>query len=609
MNPDIYQYVKSEEAQFESNEIQVGDNWFWNMRNHIQMIFHLKNGIFYTGDNNWLRAFKNIMEPILNLAYWTEDLEVKDVEFYTENKNNRVVSFFSKKYHEEVYTKEHDLDAMIDDITENDLDYGGVIAQKGVDQPEVLQLNQIAFCDQTDILGGPIGFKLHFSPEKLRSMSTYGWGNENNGATISLEDLCTLATFDKDTPGTQNGNKNQVPGKAIEIYIIRGNLPDHYLTDSNDMEYFCNQLQVIAYYTDKESRKIGKTLYRKKEKEGNLKFFTSKKIHGRGLGRGEGEILLHPQIWTNFSTIYKMGLVEAAGKVGLYTDDSTYTTKNKIQDMENLEITTIEDGKKIYQIPTAAPANLQLIEGSINDWYSHAQLAGAAFDPIMGKEPPSGTTFRGQERNVAQGKGLHDRRRGQRAKFIEEIYRDWILPDMKKGMKSKKFLATLTTEEMAWVADQVAINETNKQVIDLIIQGKAPTKEEQDALFKQIKSDFIKKGNKHLIELLDNEFDDIELKVGINIANKQKNLADLSDKVLSIIQFAFQDPQRFNQTLLIPGMAQSFSDILEYSGLSPVSFSELLNTQTQQIESPQQFVPVQSPIQPQLNQAPNQILQ
>ncbi len=586
MNPNIYEYIKEQETAFETEEIQVGDNWSWSFRNHVQMIFHLKNGMFFTGDNNWLRAFKNIMEPILNLWYWTEDIDVKDVLFYIEEKEGKVLSFLVKKYHDEVYVKEHDLDMLFDEITESDVDYGGVIVQKGVDMPEVKSLKEVAFCDQTDILGSPSAFKLFFSPSRLREMSKYGWGEESNGATISLEDLCTLASADKDSD-TLSQKKNKVPGKTIEAYIVRGNMPDAYLKDNDDMEYYCNQLQIIAFYTKKDSTKEGVTLYRKKEEDGNIKFFTSKKVEGRGLGRGAGEIMLHPQIWTNFETIHKMGLLEAGAKVGLYTDDPTYTTKNKIQDMENLEITTIEDNKRIYQIPTASPTNIQLFTNDINDWFAYAQTAGSAQDPIMGKEGSSGTTFRGQERSVAQGRGSHDRRRGKRAKFIEEIYRDWILPDIKKQiLKGKKFLATLSTEEMQWISDQVVANLVNRHIKDIILTGGIITKEEQDALTQKLKQDFLKKGNKHLLEILKGEFEDIEIKMGINVAGKQKDLVQLSDKLLSIFQFIFQNPAGFQQAMQIPALAKSFENLLEFGGMSIIDFSSLLQAPVQQAQLP-----------------------
>ena len=96
--------------------------------------------------------------------------EVKDIVFYIENKSDRVLSFLVKKYHDDVYVKENDIDTLLDDITQSDVDYGGVLVQKGEGKPEVMPLTSIAFCDQTDILGGPIAFKFNFTPSKLRKM-------------------------------------------------------------------------------------------------------------------------------------------------------------------------------------------------------------------------------------------------------------------------------------------------------------------------------------------------------------------------------------------------------------------------------------------------------
>lgn len=589
--PDIYSYVKEQENRFETDEIRLGDNWNWNLRNHVQLIFHLKNGVFFTGENNWLRAFKNIMEPMLNLAYWTEDIEVKDVTFFIEQQNGRALSFLIKKYHDEVYVRENDLDTLFDEITESDLDYGGVLVQKtNTKRPEVLPLNSIAFCDQTDILGGPLAFKHYFSPDALRRMSKLGWGDEKNGATISIEELIVLAEYEKEPAGMLDVKKNAVPGKVIEVYIVRGNLPEAYLKDNDNMEDAYNQVQIIAYYTGKNQKREGVTLYRKKETEGNIKFHTSKKVHGRGLGRGVGEGLLHPQIWTNFLSIHKMQLLEAAAKVPLITNSATLAKNNNLRDVETLELLKVEDDETVQQVPTAAPANIQLYEKSIDEWYEHAQLTGAAFDPILGKEANSGTTFRGQERVVAQGRGLHDRRRGQRAKFIEQIYRDWIIPDIVREInQGKKFLATLAPEELSWVIDQLATNYINRKMVDGMLEGKLIPKEEQDQLRQLYKETLSKQGTKHLLEALKGEFDDIEVKMGINVANKQKDLSMLSDKLLSIFQFVFANPQGFQTAMQIPALAKSFHDILEFSGLNQVDFASLTQPMA---------LPAQQPAQP-----------
>lgn len=593
MPPSIYSYIKSEESRFETDEVQVGQNWNWNFKTHVQMIFHLMNGVFFTGANNFLRAFKNIMEPMLNLCAWMEDIELKDVLFYVEGEKSRVLSFLIKKYHDEVYVKETNLDQMFDDITESDLIYGGVLMQKvSGEKPELLELRTIAFCDQTDALGGPIAFKHYFSPSKLRKMSKLGWGEESNGATASIEELIILSDSQKEPAGMINQKKNTVTGKSIEVYILRGALPSHYLNEDDDMETYFDQVQICAFYTKKDNTKEGIVLYRKKDDGENIKFFTSKEIYGRALGRGVGEALLTPQIWTNFLTIHKMNLLEAASKVLPYTDDPAFATRNKITDMENLEMSTIEEGRTVGLIPTAAPTNITLYERSINEFYEHAQLVSDSFDPVQGKEAVSGTTFRGQERLVAQGSGNHKRRRGKRAKFIEEIYRDWIIPDIiKKVLGGKEFFATLSVGELEWVTEQVSETVANKTQLEAILSGEIPG--DKEILKQQAREQFSKKGNRHLLEILEDEFRDKAVTIGISVASKQKDIAALSDKFMSIFQTALTNPQGFSMAMQNPALARTFNDILEFSGLSQADFTEL----TKQISQPQQVALPQTPIQ------------
>ncbi len=596
---NIFSYIKSEEANFESDQVRVGDNWTWNLRDHVQLIFHLKNGVFYTGENDYMRAFKQVMRPLLRLSYWTEDIEVKDVVFFIENSAGRVLSFLIKKYHDEVYVRENNLDTLFDEITESDIDYGGVLTQKtNTKRPETLPLNSLAFCDQTDIMGGPICFKHGFSPDGLRKMTKNGWGKPENGATISIEDLIVEATFEREPDSLLNTKSNQVPGKVIEVYLLRGNLPEHYLLDNEEMEYFCPQVQIVAFYQTTEKKQKACILYRKKEEEGAIKFHASEKIHGRALGYSDGEAFISPQIWTNWLTIHKNALQQAASKVVLQTDDESYEQKNQnLQDVENLQILTVAEGKQIGFVPTVGSQNIGVLSEAVNEWFDHAQLLGNAFDPILGKEAASGTTFRGQERVVAQGRGWHDRRRGQRAKFLEEIYRDWIIPQIVKEItKGKQFLASLTADELTWVAEQLATNYANRKIKEMMFEGKVPTPEAQETLKTTFKEQFTKGGNKRLIEIVKGEFDGIEVKIGINIANKQKDLANLSDKLLSIFQFVFANPAGFQQAMQIPALAKSFQDILEYSGLNQTDFLSLIRPPAQLPAGPAQPAAPQQPI-------------
>ncbi len=163
------------------------------------------------------------------------------------------------------------------------------------------------------------------------------------------------------------------------------------------------------------------------------------------------------------------------------------------------------------------------------------------------------------------------------------------------------FLATLSNDEMQWVSERLAENYATRVHIEEILNGQEPT--DREVLKEKFIKDFSKKGGTHLLEILKDETRDIALRIGINVANKQKDLSMLSDKVLSIFQFIFANPAGFLQAMKIPALSKSFSDILEFSGLSIADFASLTNApvpaeliapQNTAQPSPQQLIPQQA---------------
>lgn len=589
MNPGtINLFIKQQENAYDTQEISLSENWSWSMRNHLSMSFNFIHGMFTTGENNWKRMFKKIIQPILNFRYAAEDIEVKDILLYVEDPQGEHLSFLIKKYHDEVYVKENNLDQFIDRANEEDIDYGGVLLQKvNNPAPEVLPLLSIAFCDQTNLLGGPIGFKHYFSPSKLRTMEKFGWGNPKNGANTTIADLIQKSSPEKASTLPFGAKKNETPGKNIEVYVVRGDLPAAYLDDKGDFENWFNQVQIVAFYTPKDkAEKDFAILYRKKDTEGALKFFSAnKEVYGRALSVGGAEELFHPQIWTNWLEIHKVELLRAASKVPLYTDDPSYQNRNRITDMKNLEITTIQDGKVIRQIPTAAPVNIRLFAQTVNEYYENAQQIASAFNPLLGQPAPSGTPFRAQERQVIQGRGPHDRRRGKFAKFIEEVYRDWIIPHIvREILKGKEFLVSLSSEELQWVTEKIAENRANREINEAVLSGRKLPLPNKEVLKQQFLSDLSKKGSKWLLGILKDEFADAEIKISIVIGTKQKDLSAFVDKLVNIMRQVIAAPQ----ILQDPLMRKLFDKVLSASGLDPVDFAvPTLPVQPQALPAPE----------------------
>lgn len=595
--PDIFQYIKGEERKF-GDEIEIVDGWRWNMKDHIRQTILYKHGKFAKGMNDFSRPNKNIVMPILNLQYRAEDIDLKDVNIYVDDSEKYHLSFLVKKYHDEVFAQQHKLDDFFDDIKEEKVDFGGVIVRDGKDGPTFEPMESIAFCDQTDILAGPICFKTEYNPDELYEKSKLGWGDKKNGADVSLDDLIDLAKEEK----TQDGSRNikiKTPGKYVQVYRIHGNLPSEWL-DSGIKEKYVRQMQIVAFYHSIENDALtGVTLYKSREYENPFKLkLRGKKIRNRALAFGGVEELFDAQIWTNYSEIVKKKFLDAASKILFVTNDDTYATENKIKDLENLEVTTIQEGREIKQLQTT-PVNIRLFDQWIGEWDATAKTVGGASDALLGqKQGRSTQAYRAQAFLAQQAQELHNYRKDKFADFIHEIYTDWIIPSIKKEiLKGKKFLATLNSEELKYVADHLVRNTVNNEQKEKILSGQLPMNEqEKQAREQSIRENFMARGSQRFIEILKGEFEDSPLKVKVNVANRQKDFVGLVTKLSQIFQQVIANPQLLDN----PRAAKVFNKIIQYSGLDPIDFETSV---TQPAQAKQGGLPPQFTQTPELAKA------
>ncbi len=154
---------------------------------------------------------------------------------------------------------------------------------------------------------------------------------------------------------------------------------------------------------------------------------------------------------------------------------------------------------------------------------------------IAGEAPKSNTTG---EANVLQNQeshSLHEYRKGRLSIFLAEIYRDWVLPRVKKAvLGGTEFLADLSSEEMSGLVDQVVAHEFNKSVIEKVLSGQIVYPEDAQAMLQSYRQQFFKSGNKKLITILDGELDELPIEVEINITSKQRNMALMAQKVAAV---------------------------------------------------------------------------
>ena len=529
---DIFSYIKTEEANYQSLPIQISEGYEWSMFKHIKLTLLYKASKFETGNTD-NKPFRNIMRPILNLQYRAEGFDVKDIVLFVNSAKNYYKSFLVRKYHDK-WARDNSIDTFIDDMVESYVDFGGALLKNVNDKkPEVVPLQRIAFCDQTDILSGPICERHAYSPDQLKEMEKQGWGDEKKGATIGIDELITLSKGYKQD--NQTGKKSKTPGRYIEIYELHGMFPEWWL-DKNNSDKFIRQLHIVAFYQKEGGEKQGVCLYKGREKELIYKFIARDKIYGRALGFGGAEEMFESQVWVNYDIIRIKDMLDAASKVIFQTADRTFAKRNKLKNLDNLEILTTEDGKTVSQINTT-PVNIRLFENSIVEWEDSARTIGAATESIMGEQPKSGTPFKLQELVTAESHSLHEYRKGKLATFLDEVYRDWIIPYIAKEInQGQEFIAELDLEEMQGIADSIVTNEANKIIKEKILNGELVEKKEIEKYKQQVRDNFRKGGDKKFIKILEKEMEDTPIDVFVSIVGKQKYLAQITDKLVNVFR-------------------------------------------------------------------------
>lgn len=592
--PALYDYILSEEQSWRTERVPLASNWRdWNMFDHIDRSFTLKNSRFYKGAQDYTRPFNNIIIPIANVNYRTEGFDVKDISIFVDDPDNYHKSFIARKYNN-WWARENHIDTAIDESVESYFDYGlALVRNVNEVRPEVIQLQQLAFCDQTDILSGPICLKHNFTIAELQDMKGKWDAREINKVIL-------LARFSKQ----DLSQETKTPGKYIEVYDLEGMFPESWLgkeklgEEWQDTGKYVYSRYMVTYFispTDGKS-KIGATLFKGKAKP-SYKAIKRDQIFGRACGRGGIEELFHPQIWTNYSELQIQQILEATSKFIAITTDKKLKNQ-KLTNLKHGTVLELEEGKRFEQM-VLQPINKIAFDNNVNKWGQVASKIGSATALDLSETPASGVPLGTVELMTAQGKGIHEYRQGKLADFWAEIYRDWVLPrfveEINKGMK---WLDDLSLDELQEVADKTADNAFNKFVKEKILNGESVDNEMLDQMKKTYKDVFMKAGSKRFLEAVKDELKDLPTDVEISISNKQKNMAEVVSKLNSVFRTLFT-PGAIQAIQANKGLSDLLNNILEAGGLSPVNFASFYSQMNQPM--PQQTQPQMMPQQmPQL---------
>lgn len=577
---DVFLYIQSEATNWKVTRVPITKSKDWNMSEHIERCLAVSNGFFFEGKNDGNRPYDDLVTPVIDVAFRLEGFDVKDIVPYVNHIHENYKSFFVKMFHPQ-WARKHQLDTLIDDVVESSIIFDLVLIKDVNDvKPEVVSLQDIVFCDQTDVLSGPICLRHNYSVSDLLEYKGK-WNSDK------IDEVITMAKASKKV-ATANDQEVKTPGKYIECFELHGSFPETWLKEGGNPNVYVDQMHIINYYTTQDGNKKGITLYKGKSKKVTERFKALKidkiRSKGRACGRSIVERLFEPQVWNNYSAIKIKKMLDAAVNL-LQTDSEEYGNK-KISKLPENTIIKHEPGRPISRVDMGIQ-NLTAHENMQNKAQMNARLLGSASEASLGQNPTAGTPFALQNLIVQQGEGIHEYRRGKIATFFADVlYPELILPYLVKDMnKGQKFSEELSLEELNSVADAIAVNESNERIKKAVLSGQYVTKEMQDSMMTVIRESFKKTGSRQFFEIFKDEMKEIPLKVFINIKGKQRDMVKNADSLTKIIQFAIANGQAIQS---MPGIGKAVNELLEESGMSAIDFAQI-TTAPQPVVSPMQI--------------------
>jgi hypothetical protein len=560
----VFDFIKAEENNWKTVRIPLTSSKDWNMYEHIERCTNVANAWYHTGKNDGLRPYDDIVTPIINVAFRTEGFDAKDIVPFVDDVQKSYMSFIIKKYHPQ-WSRKHELDTIIDDLVETSIIYDlALVKNYNNDVPEVIDLRTIAFCDQTDVLKGPLCLRHYYSISELVEMKGKWNGDKIDEAIILSEESKKVKLANDQTAKT--------PGKYIEVYELRGNLPKKWIDESADPYEYQNQMQVVCFYTDSENQRQGITLFKGKDKPLTKNFKALKidriRSRGRACGRSIVESLFEPQVWNNYSAIKIKQLLDSA--INVLISDSEEIGGQKLADLKHNTVLKVEKGS-VTQRLDGTLQNLPQFTQYQDRNVANARIIGSAGEAQLGSNPVSGTPFALQQAVIQQGEGIHEYRQGKVSTFFaDQLYRDWILQMMVADLNTgKTFSEELTLDEMMEIGETIAKNKVEEKLKEVIFNGGVITQEMKDTLISQEMEEFKKGGNRKFMQIIKGELDKIPLNVMVNIKGKQRAMAQNADKITNILREIMKNPQAFQQK----GIGKAVNQLLEESGMNPIDFS------------------------------------
>lgn len=258
-----------------------------------------------------------------------------------------------------------------------------------------------------------------------------------------VERLCEARRARELMDGTDQDQKNQY----IKLYEVHGLLPLSFLTGKEeDEDIFEQQMHVLSFVESKQKGKFDDfTLVSGRERQDPY-MLTSLLPATDGSISLDGSVknLFEAQWMFNHIVKSMKDQLDLSSKLIFQTSDANFVGRNVLSAIENGDILIHQVNMPLTQVNNNSH-DISAQQAFAQMWMAtSAEITGVS-ESMMGQVAPSGTAWRQVEALLQESHSLFELMTENKALYIEEMLRKFVIPFLKKQMD--------TTEEISVILD------------------------------------------------------------------------------------------------------------------------------------------------------------
>lgn len=463
--------IRKQEQDYINADTKISEHVQFSPKDTIDKIEAYLNSKHTTGDTDALgreKPFFNIVTAASNVWYRATDIDRKDIRIKPVKSSGHTTALLANAKSKE-WMRKSNFGVWLNDWGLTLAQYGSAVSkfveQDGKLIAKVVPWNRLII-DAIDFYGNPVIEKHYYTPSQLRKNKMFD--------QEMVESLIENALQSRETSG---GDKSDTKADYIEVYELHGEFEKELLTNKeSDSDIYVQQVHICSFV---ETMKDGKTeyldytLYKGQEK--NPYHITHLiKQDGRSIAIGAVEHLFEAQWMVNHNEKAIKDQLELASKMVFQTSDPAYQGKNT-GDLDNGTILYHEINQPLTQLSNNSH-DIAPLQNSKVDWQNLASEISSTPDSLRGVTPPSGTALGTVQITTQQGLSLFELMTENKGLALEEIWREFVIPNIKKQLDTK--------EEIVVSLDNMSI----KQIDSLYIPNEAKKRYNEMAVEKVIEA-------------------------------------------------------------------------------------------------------------------------